>query len=80
MEYKPFTKKQKEVIRVTAGIVNLWLNSNDISSPTMRSDIWEELWKLDGVSELDLYEIEAILNRLLTVIQYVDGTRTAKPN
>lgn len=75
MEYKPFTTKQKNVIREVAGIVSSWRNSNDISSPTMYSDIWEELSRVGmehDIPESQLEDIEKILGKLLTVIQHVD--------
>ena len=42
-----------EIINTVLSIIESWKNTNDINSPTLYSDILEELKKLD-ISEDDL--------------------------
>lgn len=85
MEYKPFTTKQKNVISAIAAIVASWATSNDISSPTMQLDIWEDLkrvgWENGIPIEPDLNDLERKLCALLNSVKNVDRyTQDIKPN
>lgn len=68
-----------------AAIVASWATSNDISSPTMQLDIWEDLkrvgWENGIPIEPDLNDIERKLSALLNSVKNVDGnTRNIKSN
>lgn len=65
------TDKQIKIIDCIISIVKSWKNTNDISSPTLQSDISEEINSelLEDLSECRLFILQTELERLLLVIQ-----------
>lgn len=61
-----------EIINTVLGIIGSWKNTNDINSPTLYSDILEELKKLD-ISEDDLDYLDIVLQGMLTLIRRQNG-------
>ena len=57
-----------EIINTVLSIIESWKNTNDINSPTLYSDILEELKKLD-ISEDDLDYLDIVLQGMLTLIR-----------
>lgn len=61
-----------EIINMVLSIIESWKNTNDINSPTLYSDILEELKKLD-ISEDDLDYLDIVLQGMLTLIRRQNG-------
>lgn len=61
-----------EIINTVLSIIESWKNTNDINSPTLYSDILEELKKLD-ISEDDLDYLDIVLQGMLTLIRRQNG-------
>ena len=67
------TEKQIKAIDTIVSIVKSWKNTNDISSPTVWSDIHEFLWAgLEDVIYGDIEDFDAVLNELLWLIRRME--------
>ena len=67
------TERQIKAIDTIVSIVNSWKNTNDISSPTVESDIHEFLLAdLEDVIYGDIEDFDAALNDLLWLIRRME--------
>jgi hypothetical protein len=67
------TEKQIKAIDTIVSIVKSWKNTNDISSPTVGSDIHEFLFAgLEDVIYGDIEDFDAVLNELLWLIRRME--------
>lgn len=67
------TKRQIKAIDTIVSIVNTWKNTNDISSPTVGSDIHEFLLAdLEDIIYGDIEDFDAALNDLLWLIRRME--------
>lgn len=64
------TEKQKELIAIISGIIKSWGRTNDISSPTLRSDIKEEINKIEYLSDRDKQKLYDEIRHILGTIKY----------
>jgi len=66
-------KIQKNLCDIIQYQISCWKHSNDITSPTHSSDIWEECSKLDSlIKDEDITELESILRNLYLFIRKYD--------
>ena len=61
------SNSQKEAIGICKRLLSYWENSNDITSPTLESDIEEEISN-SNLSEQDQDELDYIMRILLDQI------------
>lgn len=67
------TERQIKAIDTIVSIVKSWKNTNDISSPTVESDIHEFLLAdLEDVIYGDIEDFDAALNDLLWLIRRME--------
>lgn len=64
------TAEQKELIRVLTSIIDSWASSNDLSSPTLHSDMSEELSLYDYPTDVKTL-IEGGLTALLAAVKSI---------
>ncbi len=76
MLYKPTTKVQLDMISMISSIILSWRNTNDISSPTIGSDIYQELSKIEIDHELKRSYIREVES---TILQLLSQIRDVKP-
>lgn len=72
----PATKLQKELMSYIANIILSWRETNDMSSPTMQSDIMEELRKVQMDYELSdeyINWLELKISDILYIINRSDS-------
>lgn len=65
-------KKQKTLIEEFKKHISFWIDTNDIKSPTHRSDIDQELMNLEfseNIPQEKVDELRILLNNMLTLIQ-----------
>lgn len=65
------TSAQKEVIETSKRLVNYWLNTNDLDSPSHISIIEDEVYAIDGLSTDEQALIIHNLVDLLKTIRYL---------
>jgi len=64
------TINQKDLIEIVSSIIDGWRNTNDISSPTIQSDIKEELSKIDYLTTQDKKKLTNEIQSILNTIKY----------
>jgi hypothetical protein len=64
------TENQEDLIETISDIIGTWKNSNDLSSPTVRSDIKEEINKKDYLQQRDKQKLYNEIRHILGTIKY----------
>ena len=66
---------QLEVIEFLMTQLKYWKGTNDISSPTHRGDITEEVIKLDNITSEERAKLDIETGSLLRLIQSLGGKK-----
>lgn len=65
---------QQKICDTLISTIHYWKSTNDISSPTVSSDIgdWQSVVLGDEITDYDLHLLNNYMNKILTVVRKYD--------